>query len=143
MGLLKCGAKATCTTNHWIAFPVIVWHCYSKEETIKWVKNGWKMNGKYIIIVTQHEKIGLMCTKYTPSHYFTYLTFCVRYTSSVNFIKISIVCYRTLKSFIDKLFFSTKLWNFEVHKSSQILCVHKPYFLMLGHLYSTYTYHKV
>ena len=37
---------------------------------------------------TQHEKIGLMCTKYSPLHYSTYLTFSIRYTSSVNYIKI-------------------------------------------------------
>ena len=34
--------------------------------------------------VTRHEKIGLMCTKYTASHYCTYLTFCECYTNSVN-----------------------------------------------------------
>ena len=35
------------------------------------------------IIMTQHDKIGLMCTKYTPSHYSTYLTFSITYTSYV------------------------------------------------------------
>ena len=33
------------------------------------------------------------------------------------------------------LFLSAKLLKFEIQKSGQILCVHKPYFLMLGHIY--------
>ena len=33
--------------------------------------------------VTRHEKIGLMCTKYTPSYYFIYLTLCTSYIRSV------------------------------------------------------------
>ena len=37
------------------------------------------------------------------------------------------------------LFLSAKLLKFEIQKSGQILCVHKPYFLMPGHIYS-YTY---
>ena len=32
--------------------------------------------GEQIPIVTRHQKIGLMCTKYTALHYSTYLTFC-------------------------------------------------------------------
>ena len=28
------------------------------------------------LFVTRHEKIGLMCTKYTALHYSTYLAFC-------------------------------------------------------------------
>ena len=87
------------------------------------------------LYVTQHEKIGLMCTKYTPSHYSIYLTFSVRCTSSVNCMKLPIMFYSSCKSFTDKLCLSTKLYNFEVQKSSQILCAHKPYFLMPGHIY--------
>ena len=30
---------------------------------------------------------------------------------------------------------SAKLFKFEIHKCSQILCAHKPYFLMPGHIY--------
>ena len=37
--------------------------------------------------VTQHEKIGLMYTKYTTSHYSAYLIFCDSYTSLVNCIE--------------------------------------------------------
>ena len=28
-----------------------------------------------------------------------------------------------------------KLFNFEIQKCGKILCAHKPYFLMLGHIY--------
>ena len=34
------------------------------------------------------------------------------------------------------LFLSAKLLKFEIQKSGQILCVHKPYFLMPGHILS-------
>ena len=34
--------------------------------------------------VTQYEKIGFMCTKYTAPHYSIYLTFCESYRSSVS-----------------------------------------------------------
>ena len=54
--------------------------------------------------VTQHEKIGLMRTKYTPSHYSTYLIFWVTYASSVNCIKLLIiVCCINHTSFIGKM----------------------------------------
>ena len=33
------------------------------------------------------------------------------------------------------LFLSAKLLKFEIQKSGQILCAHKPYFLMPGHKY--------
>ena len=33
------------------------------------------------------------------------------------------------------LFLSAKLLKFEIQKCGQILCAHKPYFLMLGHIY--------
>ena len=36
------------------------------------------------------------------------------------------------------LFLSTKLLKFEIQKSGQILCVHKPYFLMPGHICTKY-----
>ena len=86
--------------------------------------------------VTRHEKIGLVCTKYTPSHNSTYLTFSIRYMRYVNCMKFPIVCCTSNKSFTDKLCLTTKLWNFKVQKSGQILCAHKPYFLMPGHIYS-------
>ena len=36
--------------------------------------------------VTEHEKIGLMCTKYTCSYFEGYLPFCIWYPRSVSFI---------------------------------------------------------
>ena len=33
------------------------------------------------------------------------------------------------------LFLSAKLLKFEIQKSGQILCAHKPYFLIPGHIY--------
>ena len=77
------------------------------------------------LYVTRHEKIGLMCTNYTPSCYSMYLTFWVKYAS-----------YSSCKSVVDKLCLNTKLFNFKVHESVQTLCVHNPYFLMLGHILS-------
>ena len=66
------------------------------------------------LFVTQHEIIGLTCTKYILSHYSTYLTFSIGYTPSVNCIKFPIVCFTNTKDFIDKLSLETKLWNFKV-----------------------------
>ena len=34
------------------------------------------------------------------------------------------------------LFLSAKLLKFEIQKCGQNLCAHKPYFLMLGHIYT-------
>ena len=34
------------------------------------------------------------------------------------------------------LFLSAKLLKFEIQKCGQILCAHKPYFLMPGHIYT-------
>ena len=36
---------------------------------------------------------------------------------------------------ITLLFLSAKLLKFEIQKCGQILCAHKPYFLMPGHIY--------
>ena len=36
-------------------------------------------------------------------------------------------------NFIRLLLLSTELFKFEIQKYGQILCVHKPYFLMPGH----------
>ena len=38
-------------------------------------------------------------------------------------------------NFIRLLFLLTELFKFEIQKCGQILCAHKPYFLMLGHKY--------
>ena len=59
--------------------------------------------------VTRHEKIGLICTKYTTSHNSTYLTFCESYTSSVNCLKLLNVYCTSIKSFIVMLCLITKL----------------------------------
>ena len=37
-------------------------------------------------------------------------------------------------SFIRLLLLTTELFKFEIQKYGQILCVHKPYFLMPGHI---------
>ena len=39
-------------------------------------------------------------------------------------------------NFVRLLLLSTELFKFEIQKYGQILCVHKPYFLMPGHIYS-------
>ena len=71
---------------------------------------------------------------HTPSYYSTYLNFCIRYKSSINCVNFPIVHHTSCKSLIDKLCLDTKLWNFKVHQSGQILCAHKPYFLMPDHI---------
>ena len=38
-------------------------------------------------------------------------------------------------NFIRLLFLLTELFKFEIQKCGQILCAHKPYFLMPGHIY--------
>ena len=38
------------------------------------------------------------------------------------------------RNYIRLLRLSAKLFNFEIQKFSQILCAHKPYFLMPGHI---------
>ena len=38
-------------------------------------------------------------------------------------------------NFIRLLLLSTEVFKFEIQKYGQILCVHKPYFLMPGHIY--------
>ena len=39
-------------------------------------------------------------------------------------------------NFIRLLLLSAELFKFEIQKYGQILCVHKPYFLMPGHIYA-------
>ena len=93
----------------------------------------------YAVFVTQHEKTGLMCTKYTNPHYSIYLTFRASCTSFVNCIKFPMVYYTSSKKFIDKLCLGTKVWNFKVQISGEILCARKPYFLILGHILILFT----
>ena len=68
--------------------------------------------------MTRHEKIGLMCTKIHTITLFHISQFYVRYTSSANFIKFSIVCYSTCKSFIDNYFWAR---SYEVSKSKKVI----------------------
>ena len=41
------------------------------------------------------------------------------------------------RNYISLQFLSAKLFKFEIQKCGQILCAHKPYFLMPGHIYPT------
>ena len=69
---------------------IILHTTYRKQISIQ--------NPKYSKYVTWHEKIGLMCTNYTSSHYSIYLTFYTSYTRSVNCNEWPIVCYINTKS---------------------------------------------
>ena len=44
------------------------------------------------------------------------------------------------RNVIGSLFLSAKLLKFEIQKCGQILCAHKPYFLMPGHIYRNLIY---
>ena len=68
--------------------------------------------------MTRHEKIGLTCTKIHTITLFHIFQFYVRYTSSANFIKFSIVCYSTCKSFIDNYFWAQ---SYDVSKSKKVI----------------------
>ena len=100
-------------------------------------KNQNKMAVAYYNMdVTRHEKIGLMCIKYIPSHYYAYLNLSIRYTCDVNCIKFPIVCFTSNKSFTNKLCLNTKLWNFKVQKMVKFYVhIYKPYFLLPGHIW--------
>ena len=67
----------------------------------------------YITYVTQHQKTMLMYTKYTSLHYFSYLSFCVSFTSSINCIGFPIVSCTISKSFIDTPCLDKKLLKFK------------------------------
>ena len=85
--------------------------------------------------MTQHEKTGLMYTKYTSSYYGIYLLNYLRYYNSVNCIRLPMKCCINGGNSIRLLALSMKLLKFETKKCGQILCAHKPYFLMPGHIY--------
>ena len=87
-----------------------------------------------LVYVTRQGKIELVCAIYTSSHS-TYLTFCVRYTSSVNCINFHTVGCTSCKSFIDKIMFRHKVMKLPNSKSGQILSALKPYFLVPGQKY--------
>ena len=66
--------------------------------------------------VMWHEKTGLMYTKYTYSYNTLYLVYSMRFPT---------------KCYINGVFIQ-KVLN---QKCGQILCAHKPGFLMLGHIF--------
>ena len=70
--------------------------------------------------ITMCDPARNICTHYTHSHNSTYLTFCVRYTSSVNCIRFSIVSSVNTNSFNGKLCSDIELLQFRSVKSSQI-----------------------
>ena len=49
-------------------------------------------------------------------------------------MKCTIVYSTSCKSVIVELHLDTKLWNFKGKKCGLILCAHKAYFLMAGHI---------
>ena len=77
-----------------------------------------------------------MYTKYISLYYGTYLLYCLRYCSSVNCIRFPMKCCISGRIVIILTFSSAKLLKFEIQKCGQILCAHKPYFLMPGHIYA-------
>ena len=90
----------------------------------------------YIFIyVTRHEKARLMYTKYTSSYYESYLLYCSTYQSSVNCTRYAMKYYINSNTFIRLLCLLMNLFKFEIQKFAQILCAHKPYFLMPDHIY--------
>ena len=78
--------------------------------------------------MTQHEKTGLMYTKYTASYYSTYLLDCLRYQSSVNCTSCSMKCCINGSKFIGLLISLTKLFKFEIQKCGQIFVYISPIF---------------
>ena len=46
-------------------------------------------------------------------------------------------------NFIRLLLLSTELFKFEIQKYGQILCVHKPYFLMPGHIFVMHEIYRI
>ena len=87
----------------------------------------------YIIYVTRHEKTY---TKYTLM---LHISFMVKNFKGLRF---PMKCCMNDINFIRLLLLllSTELFKFEIQKYGQILCVHKPYFLMPGHIYIYYIY---
>ena len=77
-----------------------------------------------------------MYTKYTYSYYSMYLHYRTRFTKSVNCIRFPMRSYINSENCAGLPCVCIKLFNFEI----QILCAHKPYFLMPGHVYSCIAY---
>ena len=97
----------------------IYWYCPTLQSLVQ---------NKYM---TWHDQIGLIHTKYTLSHYSTYLTFCVSYTSCTNYNSLPIVCCTSCKILIDTLCLGIQSYETSKSKKRWFLCAH---FLMLGHI---------
>ena len=85
--------------------------------------------------VTRHEKTGLMYTKYTCSYKTEYLHYCTSYLQSASCIRFYRNDCISGYIFVKIPCFDKMLFNFEIQKCGQILCVHKTHFLMPGHIY--------
>ena len=77
-----------------------------------------------------------LCTQNTPIHIMVHISFMVK-----NVKDLYISCMRFLMKYcindvncIRLLLLIRELFKFEIQKCGQILCVHKPYFLMPGHI---------
>ena len=64
-----------------------------------------------------------------------HISFTVKDIDSVNCIRFPMKCCINGENLIRLLYLSAKLFKFEIQKCGQILCAHKPYFLMPGHIY--------
>ena len=83
--ILICCYSVTNSTDIMFCEDIAICDCLSKIQP-----NSHSYNSFYCprlqlatLIVIRYEKIGLMCTKYTPSHYSNYLIICVSYLSFV------------------------------------------------------------
>ena len=81
------------------------------------------------------RKLGL-CAQNTPLHIMVHISFTVKDSeiNSVNCIRFSMKYCINGENLIRLLYLSAKLFKFEIQTCGQILCAHKPYFLMPGHI---------
>ena len=86
------------------------------------------------IYVIQHEKIGLMYTKYTRSYETEYLHYCITFLQSASCIRFCRNDCISGYKFVKIPCFHKKIFNFVIQKCGQILCAHKTHFLMPGHI---------
>ena len=102
----------------------------SGEAGVVMITTPGKVTDAYVY-VTWHEKTGLMYTKYISLYDGTYLLCCL---SSENCIRFPMKCCINGGNVIRLLFLSAKLLKIEIQNYGQILCAHKPYFLMPSHI---------
>ena len=91
--------------------------------------------------MTRHEKTGLMYTKYTRSYKTEYLHCCTSYVQSASCIRLCRNDCISGDKFVKIPCLHKKLFDFEIQKCGQILCVHKTHFLMPGHIYTCVAIH--